>query len=277
MKNKITWKLLVKFAKTNRKYIQQSLGEFLMLTAVFLGSFFYLKTLSTTTLVSSNLCHPPMCSKCDPLIALNELKVPGYFAVNIQFTSSDGSFVTTYTEFEANWQNCAITDPDTFTSLWAYNTSLSHPNSTQVLYVGPVKNHGSNNTYPPADCFTLDCSVHTYNTTAADAPTMVAPYNGGHGIRLVGSINGEAGKNSIVAACSADINGLLLPYFTATNFVQTSLVSQCTSHLNNFSAISQSLSYSLTLMSIIKLLHYFHGLLKKMQFEPRGSFAVSRV
>lgn len=104
----------------------------------------------------------------------------------------------------------------------------------------------------------------------ASSGTINVPLDISESSVVYGQFGGEiltSSSNSVAASCNAFIGGVMVPFFSASNVVQKSTVSECTAYTNNLVAIGIALSYALTVASVIRNVRYFTDIVGKPAVE----------
>lgn len=243
--------------KIYKKLTYRFLFEVSVLIIVFSWSLSYFLNKNTKYLVSS-------CEQCDGTCnTINTLKsqiTQSTIYLNVLLDSQKG---TNYSNLilSGSLQTCQLPNPKDFETTVSSKQISFELQSTN----NPIENKidYDNNTIiiDSYSCFKLMC--------LSDSTAGYSSYNGNINIPQYNTINSEMARETklfgqlttlsktVIASCYISIDGTLINFFSSSNSFSQSEILECLLYSNEFLSIANSLSYMLSVLSLIKFIHYF--------------------
>lgn len=261
------------YIKHNPCAVALSAIEAIVLSAVFIVTFFYDQKNESVTLVAAdkcNLCH----GSCESQTVLNAQQNSYSSRASLTFVAPNHTYYYGWLYYFASWYCDQVSNP----------TFLGGSSGSKVTYFTiPLSTQKQDTSKQVTKCLPYWCCqilpqmlvlqvlLMNYIVTLCIITDQVET-NGSNlklkvivpsdnfmlansSAEIVGVV--QAGGSTVTASCSLSISGIIIPFYSASNAIVISETSQCTSYPSALSSIGTSLSYTLTALAVIKALWYF--------------------
>jgi hypothetical protein len=281
------------FARTNPITLRVSIGEAIILVAIFLSVFLVKRDEVVKSLLSAAEC--PTSADDAGSYSLSSQDAIAYSAFELLTASptSPTGYNSTTIVVKSRWKSCGVsmqsepliiqpplntTSYDNYQSLrFGISSSFSeeaNETSAEIYAVTMTTNVAASDysisldkdywgaVNQTTDCFALGCAAFVM---AGHPPADWKNSSQAFGMGTYGSLQVSMDKyaNGISATCTASFAGVMVNVASYYNSAIKSDVIVCTQYPGNLTAMGVALSYMLTIFSLFRTMHYLFGILTK--------------